>query len=109
MRRMRVNNVDGILKQITVLKDPTAANNTGVVIAAQHKGKIFICVHGGFSLEKGSPCEVLSIFPLMHYILHIELPCSTFVKFLTQVMDGKDGKSYKLSKTQHELVSKYTR
>jgi hypothetical protein len=55
MRRMRVNNVDGALKQIMVLKDPTtAANNTGGVIAAHHEGKIFICVRGVFSLEIGS-------------------------------------------------------
>ena len=112
MKRMRVNKVDGALKQITVLKDIlTAANNTGGDIAAHQGGKTFICEHGGFSLEIGSLCEVLSIFPLMHYILHIEMPCSTFVKFLAQVMGvkGEDGTSYNLSKTQHELISKYTR
>ena len=64
MKRMRVNKVDGALKQIMVLKDIlTAANNTGGVIAAHQEGKIFICEHGGFSLEIGSLCEVLSIFP----------------------------------------------
>jgi hypothetical protein len=49
MKRMRVNKVDGALKQIMVLKDIlTAANNTGWVIAAHQEGKIFICEHGGF-------------------------------------------------------------
>ena len=105
MRRIRVNNVDGALKQIMVLNDPTtSANNTGGVIAAHHEGKIFICVHGGFSLEIGSLCEVLSIFPLIHYILHIEMPCE-----ISRPGYGCYGQGRKVLQTQHELISKYTR
>lgn len=111
MTKMKLNNVEAARKRIMDTEDPTViSNKTGGIIGTYHNRKYYICMHGGFQLEVQSLCQLLAIYPMMHYILHVEMTFTSFIKFLAHVMGVKNdtnNKEFTLSYSQKEMISKY--
>ena len=87
MMNMKLNNLEVARQKIMVTDDPTIiSNKTGGIIGTHHNGKYYICIHGGFRLEVKSLCQLLGVYPMMHYILHAEMTLPSHIKILAHVI-----------------------
>ena len=110
MMNMNLNNLEVARQKIMVTDDPTIiSNKTGGIIGTHHIGKYYICIHGGFCLEMKSLCQLLGIYPMMHYILHVEMTLTSHIEILAHVMGMKNDTNTRnsLPYSQKKMISKY--
>ena len=91
MTKMKLNNLEVARQNIMVTDDLTViSNNPGGIIGTHRNRKYSICIHGGFRLEVKSRFQLLGIYPMMHYILHVEMTLTSYIKILAHVMGMKN-------------------